>query len=94
MSSRRIDDLPEHSANCLNCACENRDNRAAQRLKETTSAHTVTGVVAATYLATGDQHTQILWMTRAAINEQRSWCELRGPFRPEFCRIRRNSHEP
>lgn len=93
MSSRRIDELPEHSANCLNCACENSENRSAQRLKATTSANSVTGVVAATYLANDDQHTQILWMTRAAINEQRSWCELRGPFRPEFCRLRRHTPE-
>jgi hypothetical protein len=70
--------LPDGSADCLECACCNPDNRHAKTLLDMTEALTATGVLAAVFVATSDEHATLVHTARAAIAEEREACEANG----------------
>ncbi len=78
--------IPQASAECLACACDNPDNRHAGILKCVTQALSATGVIAALFAASIDDHSRLVHLTRAAITEQRNVCEVNnGARRVESC---------
>lgn len=85
---RRLNELPEHAAECLVCACSNPDNGAARRLLRFTHARSRLGVLAAAFVASAEDWIAIVQLTRTAIAEQRHHCtELRARHsRTKICR--------
>ena len=77
--SKPVRHLPDGSACCLACACGNPDNRHAKDLLEMTEAMTATGVLAAVFVATSDEHAQLVRTARAAIAEERDVCAANRP---------------
>ena len=83
--------MPEHAEDCLTCACANQENKATQRLFELTDARSGVGVFAAAFVANPDEFHNIVLMTRAAIAEERHFCNERRKrnSRPVECKHRR-----
>lgn len=85
MVKHRVRYLTDHSVQCLTCGCANIENRSARDLLQITAAMTAAGVLAAIFLADSHEHEEIVNAARSAIDEQRTWCRERGPFRRASC---------
>lgn len=84
--SHRIRYLTEHAIQCLACACANIENFAGRELLQLTDALSSSGVLAAVFIDDSHEHEDIVRLAREAIQEQRMWCGVNGPFRPSDCR--------
>ncbi len=82
----RIRYLTEHAIQCLACACANLENVAGRELLQLTDSLSSSGVLAAVFIGDSQEHEEIVRLAREAIEEQRVWCRVNGPFRPSHCR--------
>jgi hypothetical protein len=92
MKKEHLFHFSEAAADCLTCACENRENLSGQSLLLKTRSLTAVGVLAAVLVDESPEHLEILHSARTAIREQRDWCMANGPFR-RHCAITRHLQE-
>ncbi len=83
--SHRVRHLTEHAIECLSCACANIENAAGRKLLQMTDALSSAGVLAAVFIGDSHEHEEIVQFAREAIREQRTWCNVNGPYRPSHC---------
>ena len=88
MKKEHLVHLSDAAADCLTCACANKENRTARMLLSTTRSLSAVGVLAAVLIDESPEHLEILHSARDAIREQRDWCLENGPFR-RGCVIKR-----
>lgn len=93
MKKEHLFHFSEAAADCLTCACENRENLSGQSLLSKTRSLTAVGVLAAVLVDESPEHLEILQGARIAIRDQRDWCMEKGPFR-QRCAIKVHLQEP
>jgi hypothetical protein len=69
--------MPTGSAECLGCACQDRENRPAHKLLRKAEASTIIGLLAAMCLADSVERAELVNLMREAIFDQRERCVLR-----------------
>jgi hypothetical protein len=70
-------DMSTRSAECLGCACQDRENGAAHKLLREAEASTVIGVLAAMCIVDPAGRVELVNLMREAIFDQRKRCVLR-----------------
>jgi hypothetical protein len=81
--------LSDHAVACLECACDDAENGAAELLLEFSGATSATGVLAAFIIATNDERETIRELARAAIGQQRDRCTPARRLSPDSCAARK-----